>query len=169
MKKLRKSQGFTLVETIVSLAILVMLISVISVGVNTAMKVYESVTFTSESDLLSSTLQTTLADILRYAVYNKEEDMSEGEVAITNESYGISKGGFLLENGRVMVNMGGAGEGGTADTFFLVNDGAYTSMKITDFNITYEDGLFSGEYVIESNSGKFSKKKEFAFRTLKAK
>lgn len=165
MKKLRKSQGFTLVETIVSLAILVMLISVISVGVNTAMKAYESVTFTSESDLLSSTIQTALADILRYAVYNEEE----GEVVITNESYGISKGSFFLENGRVMVNMGGAGEGGMADTFFLVNDGVYTSMKITEFKVTYEEGLFSGEYVIESNSGKFTKKKEFAFRTLKAK
>lgn len=165
MKKLRKSQGFTLVETIVSLAILVMLISVISVGVNTAMKAYESVTFTSESDLLSSTIQTALADILRYAVYNEEE----GEVVITNESYGISKGSFFLENGRVMVNMGGAGEGGMADTFFLVNDGVYTSMKITEFKVTYEEGLFSGEYVIESNSGKFTKMKEFAFRTLKAK
>lgn len=189
MGKMRQSRGFTLVETMVSLAILVMLISVISVGVSTAMKAYQSVTFISESDLLSSTVQTALADILRYAVYNEEDNPPNGEVSITNESYGISRGGFFLENGRLMVNLGGGGGiggdgsasgngsaggngasgGDTADTFFLVNDGAYTSMKMTDFEITYEEGLFSGKYVIESNSGKFKKTKEFAFRTLKAK
>lgn len=166
MGKRRNSGGFTMVETLVSLAILVMLISIVSLAVSTAMKAYESVTFTSESDLLSSTVHTALADILRYAVCSGAENTSEGDVSITNESYGISKGSLFLKDGRIMVNPGGADPD---EPFFLVNNGAYTSMKITDFEMKYEDGLFSGRYVIQSNSGKFEKTKEFAFRTLKAK
>ncbi len=172
MKNQRKSAGFTLVETLVSLVILVMLISVVSVGVDTAMRAYRSITFASESDLLSSTIQASLSDILRFAVCEEGDPEADGaEFSITNESYGMSKGSLFLdnENGRIMVNLGGASEHGSDDTFFLVNDGAYTSMKITSFTIRYENGLFSGSYTIESANGQFTKTKDYTFRTLKAK
>ena len=172
MKNQRKSSGFTLVETLVSLVILVMLISVVSVGVDTAMRAYQSITFASESDLLSSTIQSALSDILRFAVCEEgEAGEDSGQLSITNESYGLSKGSLFLDNdnGRIMVNSGGTLEHEGGDTFFLVNDGAYTSMKISNFTLKYENGLFSGSYTIESANGRLMKTKDYAFRTLKAK
>lgn len=196
MKKRRRSKGFTLVETLASMVILIMLVSVIGTGVSASMKTYRDLTFVSESDILASTIYTAMSDVLRFADYEAEQD---GTIYFTNVNYGISKGYIFLQNGMFMIYLGNGNIESTNEstnsitenyaaksltessddpyTFYIVNKGSYTSMSIVEstgddgFSMTYDEdqGVFSGSYTIQDRTGEFKKKETFAFRTLKAK
>lgn len=178
MKKLHKNKGFTLVETLAALIILVMLTLVVNTGVQVAVKTYRTLTFASESDLLSSTIYTSLSDVLRFAKWEKTEagdaDGSDPIIYITNEYYSMKTGHLLILDGKLAVNPEAAegGTEGTADSdtekyYYLVNSGAYTNLKLTDFTIEYQDGVFSGTYTIENKSGDMKKEANYTFRSLR--
>ena len=67
MKKLKQSKGVTLMETIVALVVVVFLIVGMEAGMNAGMRTYSEAGFQSDSGTLSSILNSTMADMLRYA------------------------------------------------------------------------------------------------------
>lgn len=66
-RKWKDSRGFTLVETLCAVAILVMLGLLINTGLHLAMRSYRDLTAQSELELLAASLSDALADELRYA------------------------------------------------------------------------------------------------------
>lgn len=187
MHRLHNKRGFTLVETLAAIIILVLLSGVVGVGVQTALKSYNTLTFASESDILSSTLYTALSDILRFSQWVPPEDedsASDDTVHFTSsKKHGIVNGSLLVLQGKIAVdpensanggtNSEGGGAAGNPDEsesyYYLINAGAYSNLRISDFKLEYKDGVFSGYYIIENKGGTLQKKVEFAFRSLNAK
>jgi len=66
-KKLRGSKGFTLVEMIAAVLILVLLVLILNTGLDLAVKSYRTMTAESETELLISSLSDIIYDELRYA------------------------------------------------------------------------------------------------------
>lgn len=119
-KKLKSNKGFTLVEMLVALAIVVMMSLMMSVGASVGARVQREATFVAESDILASTLNTAVGDMLRYstiyttddvdasnnnALFQTMEDTTKKYCLFDNDGYGISGGKLILSpytdtNGR---------------------------------------------------------------------
>lgn len=161
----RKKQGFTLTETLAAVLILILLTGVIALGTSAASRMYSGLVFASESDLLSSTLNTALGDVLHYAtdVEIEEELVS----AFTNKNYGVVRGHLLCTGGKLYLNTADTADDAEGATLLtLVSDGAYTSLQVRDFSIGYADGLFTGGYTIVGGDETLQKPITFAFRAL---
>lgn len=111
-KKLKSKRGFTLVELLAALMIVVMMSLMMSVGVSVGASVQRESSFVAQSDVLSSTINTALGDVLRYSTVELV-DTSDGDLGalvtksvlvdedgnrclISNDSYGISDGAVVL-------------------------------------------------------------------------
>lgn len=160
-RKLKARKGFTLVELLVALMILALLTVAVATGTQAGAKIHQDARFASESALLAESLGNALGDILRYAVPVEPE--GGGDVtAFKNESYAYLGECWIEadENGRLVLSGGSA--------LPLLGEGTYTNMAVTDFELIYENGLFTGSYTIESTWGNppFTKEITFAFRSL---
>ena len=177
MKKLKKKGGFSLIEMMCALLILVLLIMAIDVGFKAGGTIYQEATFEAESATLAGILNTALGDILRYSIDVRETTATEREkygndvgipeaggtgkyYVFTSLDYGIQDAYFHVpfhESGR---NMGALQMKNTRNpnVVELVNTGAYPDLVISDFTITYspriapgvEGGYFEISYKITS-------------------
>ena len=156
MKKLKKKGGFSLIEMMCALLILVLLIMAIDVGFKAGGTIYQEATFEAESATLAGILNTALGDILRYSIDVRETTATEREkygndvgipeaggagkyYVFTSLDYGIQDAYFYVpfhESGR---NMGALQMKNTRNpnVVELVNTGAYPNLVVSDFNITY--------------------------------
>lgn len=66
-KKLKSRRGFTLVEMLAAVIILVLLVLILNSGLNLSVKSYRTMTAESETELLMSSLSDVIYDELRYA------------------------------------------------------------------------------------------------------
>ena len=66
-KKLKSSAGFSLVEMLCAVAVLMLLCVMVNTGLSVAMKTYFDLTAESETQLLLNTLTDAIAGELRYA------------------------------------------------------------------------------------------------------
>lgn len=167
MNKLKSKGGFTLVEMMAAIAILVVLIMGMGSTMDAGAQIYQEAVFESDSASLAGILNTALGDILRYA-YNGETQ--NWRMKINGETldaegnplyFQTSDGSYLLpeEVGFVFTNL----EYGIMDAYFytpvyedgtskgvlqmrnlqnaevveLVNTGAYPDLVITNFVIVY--------------------------------
>lgn len=162
MKKLRNNKGFTLIEMMAVMAILVILIMGMGSTMDAGAEIYQEASFEADSGSLAGILNTALGDILRYS-YNGEADnwliKINGEE--NDEYFKTSDGTYLLpeEVPFVFTNL----EYGVMDAYFytpvyadgttkgvlqirnlknanvveLVNTGAYPDLVISNFVITY--------------------------------
>lgn len=158
MKKLRNKSGFTLVEMLAVVLILVILTMGIGKTMDAGMQIYRDATFESDSGSLAGILNTSLGDILRYST---EIRVNEGTAADPTKGFQDSSGTYLIKDdvGFVFTNY----EYGIRDAYFytqvladntskgvlqmrnlknadiveLVNTGAYPNLAVTNFVITY--------------------------------
>ena len=93
-KKLTSSAGFSLVEMLCAVAVLMLLCVMVNTGLSVAMKTYFDLTAESETQLLLNTLTDAIAGELRYA----HETKTAGNGAL--ESYNGGRG-LTLESGQV--------------------------------------------------------------------
>lgn len=129
--KLRASRGFTLVELMVSLVILVLVAGAIAMGVTTTLRVYRDITSCSEASILASTLSNALNQELRTAS-NVQVDEDTGQVTFIC-SYGSGVRVSCEEPGyqgyAVMV---------TVDNVYpLLSPVAYTNDLKAQVDLTY--------------------------------
>ena len=165
MHKLRCKRGFTVVELLAALLIVVLLGMVIAAGISVGTQVYRDSIFLSESDILKSTINITLSDVLRYATV-VETDGDGNVLTFNSANYNISGGGMELSEEGHLVYYEYAGD--TAHE--LVNRGAYTTLTLTGFSVTYDatTGVFSGSYTIAlgDGDGGLLRTAEFSFRSI---
>ena len=151
MKKLKNKKGFTLIETMAALLVLVFLVVGMGHGMDAAVRVYASSTFESQSASLAGILNTSLGDILRYSYEVTEnpgivEDSAHNRISkddvgffFTSLDYGIQDGYFytpVLPDGTSMGVLQIKNLRNT-DVVELINEGAYTDLVVSNFKITY--------------------------------
>lgn len=166
MKKIKNNKGFTFVEMLVCVITLFMIGLICSVGVSMASRSYQESVFESDSQMLESTLNLYISDILRFAT-DVESDASGNVMELTNTSYHI-KGGNLKVSER-SENQGGyflllRNETDVEGTL-LISEASYgKSLYIEGFELMYDEstGVFSGKYTIKSDTIE-SKEKECKF------
>lgn len=162
MNKLKQKKGFTLVEMLMCMLILILLSGICNIGMNLASDSYNASVFESESQMLSSSINTYLADILRYSttVTTAGEEAGEASqevIGFYSNSYSIQGGNIIVsardyENstgGRVQIKRTETDE----SPVLLVGESLYTdSMYVESFVLTYDatTGVFSGSYIIKS-------------------
>lgn len=155
----RRSPGFTLTELLAALLILVMLTVILSSGLPVAVKVYRESVFVSESEILASTLNTALGDILRYATDIQGADGPRFDTA-TDAS--IIDGSIAADDGVLVI----VKADGSVDRP-LLNKAAYTSLRAEDFSLSFSGGSFSGSYrLVSTQDPALAKEVVFAFAPL---
>lgn len=162
--QLKKSAGFTLIEMIVAVAILVLISTAMTSGLIIATRSYRESVFQSDSEILCDTINTALSDVLRYAVFTTVTD--EGGVQFSNDQYNIlSDGHFTEQDGRIYIDTGGD----TSERLLLLNTGAYVGLLVTGFALQYDDSThsYSGTYVISTTDGSLTKDCAFIYKSLR--
>lgn len=167
MKKTRKNAGFTLIELICTILILVLLIMGINVGMDAGSRIYRDATFEADSATLAGILNTTISDVLRYSMVTETEGMRnlpeginsyELPYVYTNLEYGVQRAYFTIQtypDGTSALKMINLKDSRSVD---LVNLGAYPELAVSDFVISYiprrssgvEGGYFEVSYNIHS-------------------
>ena len=132
MRKNHRS-GFTLVETLVSILILVIMVAATTTGMNAAVRIYKEATFHANSATLESMLRATLEDLLSYAQDVQTRPAAgnaEGNFLYTNYEYGVQDAYLRLNTTKTdgspiqMVNQE------TGEARDLMNTGAYPMLTI---------------------------------------
>lgn len=146
MKKLKNKAGFTLMEMLVSIFVLVLLVMGIGTSMDSGLQVYKTSNLNANSGILADIINTSLDDLLRYAevqvvdsakpTYDAEGTNGVGFL-FTSRDFGMLGARFVLEDG-ILKMQGRAGEDGKLPAAVeLVNGGSYSDLKITQFSITY--------------------------------
>ena len=151
MKKLKTNGGFTLIEMLAALLILVLLVVGMGYAMESASRVYEASTFEAQSGSLSGILNTALGDVLRYSYVVNEnpgtvEDSAGNHISkanvgffFTSLDYGIRDGYFYTPKQpdgtyQGVLQMKNLHDSNVVE---LVNSGAYPNMAVSNFKITY--------------------------------
>jgi prepilin-type N-terminal cleavage/methylation domain-containing protein len=180
MKQKRSNGGFSLIEMMCTLLILVLLTMGISVSMDAGVNIYRDATFEAESATLSGILNTSLGDILRYSVdirtvsamdlMTKGSDIgipdvdpaSTNRYVFTSYDYGIQDAYFYIPPSLSGGNKGPIKLKNLRNDIVvdLVNTGAYPNLAVSDFEIHFsprvapgiEGGYFEISYTISSTS-----------------
>lgn len=150
MEKLKSKEGFSLIEMVVALLILVMIIVSMDTVMDSSLRVYNDATFEADSASMAGIVNTNIGDILRYADYIKTNEdgvfvgadggqLTNIEFVFTSYDYGVQDAYFYLtpdENNGASgaLQMRSLKNAGTVD---LVNTGAYPNLAITDFHVVF--------------------------------
>ncbi len=87
MKRKKSKGGFTLVEMLASILIMVLLVMGMGVGMDAGSRIYRDATFESDSATLAGILNSNLGDILRYSIQVRYKGVESTPVAerLTNQ------------------------------------------------------------------------------------
>ena len=172
MRKSRRNGGFTLIEMMCALLILVLLVMGMGVGMDTGSKIYRDATFESESATLSGILNTSIGDILRYSIDIREVKPAEfaehgSDVGIphldqdaygndridttkryvfTSLDYGIQDAFFYIPPSELGQDVGPVKMKNlrNATVVELVNTGAYPNLAVSNFTIAFRPRIAPG-------------------------
>lgn len=141
-RKLANREGFTLVEMLAAVVILVLLGLILNTGLQTAVDSYRTMIAQSETELLLSTLVHAVADELRYA--EDATDAGGGIVTYTSASYGENTTLDIGSNGQV-----------TASGQRLLPDGAYGKGRyiVEKLEISYAKPNFKVSLAVKEKDG----------------
>lgn len=159
-KKLKDSAGFSLVEMLCAVALLMLLCVMLNSGLSVAMKTYFDITAESETQLLLNSLTNAIADELRYAhevegseepVYNDGQQLiiKDGQVYVKDKvkdkellpKEKNNEGGAYHGKKYKVVQISDGGEGGGTLPLVKYEDGCFT----VHFKVISEDGRISAE------------------------
>lgn len=118
-RKLASRRGVTLSEMLVTVAILGLVTLAVSVGISSALRVYNQSVALSDAQTLSSTLSQAIMDELRYA----RDISSKDGLKFTSANYGLNASFSVGADGRIKV-----GDGDPAHGKDLVGSGAYAGL-----------------------------------------
>ena len=130
MKKLKNNKGYTFVEMMACVVILLLVALISGTGMNLALNNYNQQIFESDSQMLEATLNMHLGDILRHTTSVTEAD---GAVTgITNSSYQIYNGAITVEDGVFYIV-----KNAEDPAVHMVNEATYlNNLYVDNFDIT---------------------------------
>ena len=166
MRKRRCQKGFTLIEMLACVVTLILIGLICTTGMNLASISLKETTFESDSQMLESTINMYLSDILRHAT-DVEVDANQTVVCFTNDTYYIDKGKLRADDGYLVFSTKLSLD--ETKGAMIVNESAYAgTLSIRDFVLKYdsEKGVFSGSYRITSSEIERTKLCEFSYRTI---
>lgn len=166
-RKLKSSKGFSLLETLVALIIVLLVASCVTIGISASNRVYKRSLFVSETDITAATIDIALSDVLRYAYDVNIKDTNT--VSFSNKNYSIDDGHFVIKQGFLYINTTNDISDDVIGDHLkpLVGGSTYTASKMTDFQLNYNDGEFTGSYTLQSKMySDLSKTFTFSFRTI---
>lgn len=163
MKKLKNNKGYTFVEMMACVVILLLVALISGTGMNLALNNYNLQVFESDSQMLEATINMHLGDILRHTTSVTEtEDTVTG---ITNSSYQIYNGNIIIEEGVFYIV-----KNAEDPAVHMVNTASYANnLYVDNFTLTYDvsTGVFTGTYTIKSNTVQnASKECTFSYRRI---
>ena len=172
-KKYKSQRGFTLVEMLACVIVLLLVGLLCSTGLNLALDSYQRSVYESNSQMLESTLDTYLGDILRHARSVSSSTDGEGNeiISFTNGTYQIYEGYICVlseeqKNGGVFLIYKDA----EAEPTLMVSSNVYGGdLYIKDFILSYDEAtqMFTGAYVIKSTLlTNVERECEFAYRAV---
>ncbi|MEA4971832.1 MAG: type II secretion system protein [Candidatus Metalachnospira sp.] len=164
--KLNRKDGFTLLESIVTLTIVLIITVCVTIGISASNRLYRKSLFYSESEILSSIIDVALSDILRYS---SNVTSLDGKVSFSNINYGVANGHLLVKDGRIYINLSDENPDDVSGSHLktLVGNNTYTSINASALTIDYSDEIYTGSYTLTSTlDTSLSKTFEFTFRTL---
>ena len=151
MKKLKQKLGFTLIEMMAALLILVLMVVGMDAGMSAATRAYSDANFEAASGSLAGILNTAVGDILRYSedvIVKTAPDrfvdadgtiLDKVDFVFTNYEYGVRNAYFYTT-----VHADGSSSGTlqiknlqNSTVAELVNTGSYPGLEISNFVITY--------------------------------
>ena len=149
--KARAKRGFSLLEMMVALAILVFIVLGVGVGMDAGIDIYKEAIFEADSASMAGIVNSNLGDILRYSTRVTVNDGSNlldaSGVKIPKESlgfvftsadYGIKDAYFYTpEQGDTTKGVLRLTNLKEDKDMELVNTGAYPDLYIANFRITY--------------------------------
>ncbi len=176
MERNRAKAGFTMIELLVSVVIMVFLAIGMGAGMDSGSKVHRDANFETDSAMLVDTLNSALGDVLRYSKDIREnKDVFQDSLGnqhnhyyvpfvFTNLEYGVQDGYLMLDSeGTKTIQIRSLKN---SDQYELVNVGAYSNLNVTDFHLSYvspaEDtggntGYVVATYVIHNANNTLSK------------
>lgn len=116
----------TLIEMMASLLILVMLVMGMNAGMTAGLRVYQSSKETTDRAMLTSSINTTLSDILRYA----QVRTANGKKLYSNLEYGLWDTTFETVDGRILVKFWNKTGTETVKTIPLIPSDDYSVFKV---------------------------------------
>lgn len=98
----KKNGGYTLVEMLSAIVVLLLFTALLVTGINLAVDTYTDSVATSEAQTLCSTLQTVVSDELRYATQINIDE--QGNITgVFSSTYGQGASFTTTEEGRVLL------------------------------------------------------------------
>ena len=135
MDKFRNQSGFSLMETLAALLILVLLVAGVGAGIQAGSRVYREASFESDSAALAQILNTALEDILRWS---RDVTVAEdGNFVFTNADYGIRDAGFCDIMDKASDGVLQMQERHSGKTVVPVDPGAYSGLALSELEIRY--------------------------------
>ncbi len=148
-KKLKSSGGFSLVEMLCAVAVLMLLCVMLNSGLSVAMKTYFHLTAEAETQLLLNSLTNAIAGELRYAheVSGTDDPTYNGGSRITLANGQVYVGGKeLLPKEKTGTNRGGAYKNGEyqVDVMDIVYDESSACFTV-DLKVSWKGSGISAQ------------------------
>ena len=163
-----RTAGFTLVETLVTLIVVLIFMGAVTVGINMAFKSYSAILFESNSETVAATLSSELNNILRHAT----DVQAGGDGAVTGFTnqhtvdltqdgktksyyeYDIHGGTVAvkeIDGAKVLAYTRYAGDSSPTP---LVSSGYLKNISVSAFSLTYDADacVFTYSYTLTSGS-----------------
>lgn len=157
MKKLEKKNGFTLVEMLACVVTLLLMLGIVASGTNFALHSYNETMYESNSQMLESSINMYLTDILRHA---KDIKTADGESAEELDVIGFTSSSYRIYGGTIGIRSMEDGSGPylvyiteNDNAVMIVGENMYANtLYISDLTLKYnkEKGYFTGTYTIQS-------------------
>ena len=170
----KKNKGFTLVETLVAIVILLLMTAGLTIGISAAAKTYKQITFTNNSETLRDTINTAFSDVLRYA-RNIEADGQHVYFSTNDYQAGVISGYVTLDSeGKLII----VNRDDRSIQNSLMNDKVYAGLHLENFTLTYTEadadananagtgGIFTGRYTITDKTGTYNKQGYFKYKVI---
>ncbi|MDD4201105.1 MAG: prepilin-type N-terminal cleavage/methylation domain-containing protein [Eubacteriales bacterium] len=157
--KIKNKKGFTLVEMIAAIAVLALMGVGLTAGLGAATKSYEAMMFSANSEVLEDSINTAFANTLRYA----SDVTTTNGVHFTSKDYPVTQLGGHVDciEGRLMM----CSDDSLQQTNWLLSDKTYTGYDVTDWSLTYSEGIFTATYKI--TDGRYTKEDcGFTYRNI---
>lgn len=150
LKKLRSIKGFTFVEMLCAILILVLAVAAMITEITFATKTYEDSVMTSQAQTLCSTVTNVISDELRYSTIQK----SDG--SFTSVNYGDNVKFEVDEEGHLILN-----------ETKLLSDKTYGELRVQLNELSYDGKVYKVKLVIvDSTSDKELMSNEFSVEPL---